>query len=103
MSTGICSRDAYWRVESRPLPTEIDAVTAWWPHRRSQPVWARIEVAFPDADEDTLRDTLAGMTKLTEMLAEVVRSRLKDQCLASAPRSRVSPLHSARHRVKLTN
>ncbi len=81
---GICGRDVYWRVESRPLPTEIDAVTAWWPHRISQPAKAQIEVALPDADEDTLGDTLEGMTKLTEMLAEVVRSCKEDQNVASA-------------------
>ena len=38
-------------------------------------------MAVPDADEDILRDTLEGMTKLAEMLAEVVRSCLEDQSL----------------------
>ena len=52
----------------------------------------RLEVEFPAADEDTLRDTLEGMTNLTEMLAEVVRSCLEDQSLASALRSRVSDM-----------
>ena len=52
----------------------------------------RLEAAFPDADEDTLRDTLEGMTNLTEMLAEVVRSCLEDQSLGSALRSRVSDM-----------
>ena len=52
----------------------------------------RLEAAFPDADEDTLRDTLEGMTNLTEMLAEVVRSCLEDQSLVSALRSRVSDM-----------
>ncbi len=49
----------------------------------------RLEEEFPDADEETLHDTLEGMTNLTEMLAEVVRSCLEDQSLVSAPRSRV--------------
>ena len=52
----------------------------------------RLEAAFPDADEETLMDTLEGMTNLTEMLAEVVRSCLEDQSLASALRSRVSDM-----------
>ncbi len=52
----------------------------------------RLEAAFPDADEDTLRDTLEGMTNLTDMLAEVLRSCLEDQSLASALRSRVSDM-----------
>ncbi len=52
----------------------------------------RLEAAFPDADEDTLRDTLEGMTNLTEMLAEVLRSCLEDQSLASALRSRMADM-----------
>ena len=52
----------------------------------------RLEATFPDADEETLRDTLEGMTNLTEMLAEVLRSCLEDQSLASALRSRVSDM-----------
>ncbi len=30
----------------------------------------RLETAFPDADEETLMDTLDGMTSLTDSLAE---------------------------------
>ncbi len=37
-------------------------------------------------------DTLEGMTSLTEILAEVLRSCLEDQSLASALRSRVSDM-----------
>ena len=33
----------------------------------------RLEVAFPDADEDTPRDAPEGMTNLTEMLTKIVR------------------------------
>ncbi len=49
----------------------------------------RLEAEFPEADEDTLRDTLEGMTKLSEMLAEVLRSCLEDQSLASALKARM--------------
>ncbi len=52
----------------------------------------RLEAAFPDADEETLRDTLEGMTNLSEMLAEVLRSCLEDQSLATALRSRNSDM-----------
>ncbi len=52
----------------------------------------RLEAAFPDADEETLRDTLEGITNLTEMLAEVLRSCLEDQSLASALRARMSDM-----------
>ncbi len=52
----------------------------------------RLEAAFPDADEDTLRDTLEGMTNLTEKLGEVLRSCLEDQSFASALRSRMADM-----------
>ena len=52
----------------------------------------RLEAEFPDADEETLLDTLEGMTNLTEMLAEVLRSCLEDQSLASALKSRVADM-----------
>ncbi len=52
----------------------------------------RLEAAFPDADEETLMDTLEGMTSLTDSLAELLRSCLEDQSLASALRSRISDM-----------
>ncbi len=47
----------------------------------------RLEAAFPDADDETLMDTLEGMTSLTDSLAELLRSSQEDQSLASALRS----------------
>ena len=52
----------------------------------------RLEAAFPDADEETLMDTLEGMTSLTDSLAELLRSSQEDQSLASALRSRMSDM-----------
>ena len=52
----------------------------------------RLEAAFPDADEETLRDTLEGMTSLTDSLAELLRSSQEDQSLASALRSRMADM-----------
>ncbi len=52
----------------------------------------RLEAAFPDADEETLLDTLEGMTSLTDSLAELLRSSLEDQTFASALRGRVSDM-----------
>ncbi len=52
----------------------------------------RLEAAFPDADEETLRDTLEGMTSLTDSLAELLRSSQEDQTFASALRSRLSDM-----------
>ncbi len=55
----------------------------------------RLEAAFPDADEETLRDTLEGMTSLTDSLAELLRSSQEDQSLASALRSRMSDMQES--------
>ncbi len=52
----------------------------------------RLEAAFPDAGEETLMDTLEGMTSLTDSLAELLRSSQEDQSLASALRSRMSDM-----------
>ncbi len=52
----------------------------------------RLEVAFPDADEETLMDTLEGMTSLTDSLAELLRSSQEDQSLALALRSRMADM-----------
>ncbi len=52
----------------------------------------RLEAAFPDADEETLMDTLEGMTSLTDSLGELLRSSQEDQSLASALRSRMSDM-----------
>jgi hypothetical protein len=53
---------------------------------------SRLEAEFPDVEEDALRDTLEGMTNLSEMLAEVLRSCLEDQSLATALRSRIGDM-----------
>jgi len=39
---------------------------------------------FPEADEETLHDTLEGLSTLPEMLAAVIRSYLDDLSLAAA-------------------
>ncbi len=52
----------------------------------------RLEAAFPEADEETLRDTLEGMTSLTDSLAELLRSSQEDQSFASALRSRMTDM-----------
>ncbi len=54
----------------------------------------RLEAAFPDADEETLMDTLEGMTSLTDSLAELLRSSLEDQTFATALRGRMSDMQA---------
>ncbi len=55
---------------------------------------------FPDADEETLRDTLEGLTNLTDMLAEVLRSALEDQAFVAALRSRIGDMQARLTRIE---
>ncbi len=52
----------------------------------------RLAAEFPDAEEETLVDTLEGMTELREMLAALARSRLDDLSLARALRARLDDM-----------
>lgn len=52
----------------------------------------QLVAAFPDADEETLKDTLEGLTDLNEMVAALTRSYLEDRCLASGLRIRLGEM-----------
>ncbi len=59
----------------------------------------RLVADFPDADEECLRDTLEGLTNLTDMLAEVLRSALEDQAFVTALRGRVGDMQDRCGRI----
>ena len=48
--------------------------------------------AYTDADEETLNDTLEGITDLHEMIAAVIRSALVDEALQTGLRSRLDDM-----------
>ncbi len=52
----------------------------------------RLSEAFPTADEDTLADTLEGITDLHEMIAAAIRSALVDEALQAGLRSRLEEM-----------
>ena len=52
----------------------------------------RLLAQFPDLDDETLADTLEGITGLREMLAEVVRSALVDEALAKGLSTRLADM-----------
>ena len=59
----------------------------------------RLAAQFPEADEETLLDTLEGMTELHEMIAAVVRARFDDLTLVAALKSRISDMQERLSRI----
>jgi hypothetical protein len=55
---------------------------------------------YPEADEDTLRDTLEGITDLHEMIAAVIRSALVDEALQAGLRTRLDEMRQRLTRIE---
>jgi hypothetical protein len=60
----------------------------------------RLQVEFPEADEDTLCDTLEGLSSLPEALAAVLRSYLDDLVLAAALGMRIDEMQERLSRIE---
>jgi Siphovirus Gp157 len=54
----------------------------------------QLQCEFPDADEEVLNDTLAGITNLPDMLVAVLRSQLEDLMSAKALRGRIAEMEA---------
>ncbi len=54
----------------------------------------KIASDFPDIDEDTLADTLEGLTDLHEKIVAVVRSQQEDRVMASALKERTEEMQT---------
>ena len=61
----------------------------------------RILVNYPQADEETLTDTLEGITDLHEMIAAVIRSALVDEALHFGLCSRLGEMKERLSRLEL--
>ncbi len=59
----------------------------------------QIRNEFPDIDEETLADTVEGLTNLNEMLGAVVRSHLDDMTIVDALKSRVADMQDRLSRI----
>ena len=55
-----------------------------------QELKSRLQADFPALDDETLADTLEGMTDLHEMIAAVIRSALVDEALQAGLRGRLT-------------
>ena len=59
---------------------------------RYQQLKQRLLTDFPTVDEETLTDTLEGITDLHEMIAAVIRSALVDEALQAGLRTRLEDM-----------
>jgi len=59
----------------------------------------RLLSSWPQLDEETLTDTLEGITKIHEMIAAVIRSALVDEALQSGLRTRLDEMRSRLSRL----
>jgi Siphovirus Gp157 len=55
---------------------------------------------FPETDDETIRDTLEGITDLHEMIAEIIRSALIDEALQVGLRSRLDDMKQRLSRLE---
>ena len=62
---------------------------------------ASLREKLPDIDDETLADTLEGISDLREMLAELVRSALEDDALFAGLSTRLAEMRSRLERLKL--
>ena len=61
---------------------------------------AKLIAEFPDLDNETLSDTLEGISDLNEIIAELLRSALADQAMAEGLKLRIEDMSARLRRLK---
>jgi hypothetical protein len=60
----------------------------------------RLLAEEPDLDEETLADTLEGLTNLHDIVAALIRSALRDESFAEGLRGRIDEMHRRLERLQ---
>ena len=76
----------------RKVPVVIHAASLKVESLKYQELKRCLQKHFASLDDDTIADTLEGITDLNEMIAAVIRSALVDEALHAGLRARVDEL-----------
>jgi hypothetical protein len=57
--------------------------------------------SFPEADEETLADTLEGVSNLPGLLSTLIRSRMQDEVFAECLRRRIDEMRQRLERIEV--